>query len=86
MKFEYVNNSNKQINYTYYKSNNKSRIDHVIVDINNTSIEMVIENSEINTSDHLALLIKVKYNNKKEQKLNTRWLGVQRGGWEKKSN
>ena len=71
MKFEYVNNSNKQINYTYYKSNNKSRIDHIIVDINNTSIEMVIENSEINTSDHLALLIKVKNNNKKEQKLNT---------------
>jgi hypothetical protein len=63
-----VNNNNKSINFTFQKSENKSRIDHVIIDRDKKVSQMLIENSELNTSDHLALIVEIQMeNNGKKQ-------------------
>jgi len=54
-----IENINVQIDYTYYKANIKSKIDHIIVDKNYKVIILEIEDNELNTSDHLALVVKV---------------------------
>jgi len=54
-----IENINVQIDFTYYKANIKSKIDHIIVDKNYQGIILEIEHNELNTSDHLALVVKV---------------------------
>ena len=54
-----IENINVQIDFTYYKANIKSKIDHIIVDKNYQGIILEIEDNELNTSDHLALVFKV---------------------------
>ena len=40
--------------------NHKSRVDHAIVDEMDTSTKMNIENANLNTSDHLAIIIRME--------------------------
>ena len=54
-----IENINVQIDFTYYKANIKSKIDHIIVDKNYQGIILEIEHNKLNTSDHLALVVKV---------------------------
>ena len=61
MNLQTVENDNKEINYSYYKGNSKSLIDHAVVDINNRlNIKVIIEDSKYNTSDHLSLKMTVE--------------------------
>ena len=55
-----IENSNRNIDYSFYKMNYNSLIDHLITDRNDRSSKMKIENAKENTSDHLALIIEIK--------------------------
>ena len=55
-----IDNRNRNIDYSFYKMNHNSLIDHVIADRNDRSTKMKIENAIENTSDHLALIIEIK--------------------------
>jgi endonuclease/exonuclease/phosphatase family metal-dependent hydrolase len=55
-----IDNWNRNIDYSFYKMNHNSLIDHVIADRNERSTKMKIENAVENTSDHLALIIEIK--------------------------
>ena len=60
-----IENINFQIDYTYFKANIKSKIDQIIVDRNYQGIILEIKDKELNTSDHLALVVKVPMGKKR---------------------
>ena len=76
----------QQVDYTYFSGNNRSRIDHVLVNIKMAEcIDQVnIMQDSINTSDHLALSLNLHLSNlnnfktaKKNKKLRTDWTNLE---------
>jgi hypothetical protein len=68
---QYINKQQK-INLTYFNDNNHSRIDHILVNKNcaENCITVQILDNATNTSDHLALQVKLKLNIESSKKEN----------------
>jgi hypothetical protein len=57
-----VHPHDKKINFTYQSGNNKSYLDYVMRDgkIDDKGVRVKLEHHKFNTSDHLALQIKIE--------------------------
>ena len=63
-KIKSLKNNTNNINFSYYKENCKSLIDHVIVDNDEQNITMEILKHDENTSDHLVIIAKINIDEK----------------------
>ena len=62
LKIVIVHPHDKKINFTYQSGNNKSYLDYVMRDgkIDDKGVRVKLEHHKFNTSDHLALQIKIE--------------------------